>query len=164
MELVKGKIVGGLNFAVNPAIVVDWKEGGRVFKLELRSNNAGRFLHCSGVEGGWKTLARKLRSIGVVPAKISSKLPQGNGVSADEAPDLGTLSLWSLGCCSIEGKRLTLDWWSPKVGCLKEGALVKETWVRVLGLPLHLRGMEFFKRVGDACGGFVGVEVPTAEK
>lgn len=84
-----------MNFAVNPAIVVDWKEGGRVFKLELRSNNAGRFLHCSvlsskgkkfssiflegqGVEGGWKTLARKLRSIGVVPAKISSKLPQGN--------------------------------------------------------------------------------------
>ena len=50
------------------------------------------------------------------------------------------------------------------MGCLKEGALVKETWVRVLGLPLHLRGMEFFKRVGDACGGVVGVEVPTAEK
>lgn len=50
------------------------------------------------------------------------------------------------------------------MGCLKEGALVKETWVRVLGLPLHLRGMEFFKRVGDACRGFAGVEVPTAEK
>ena len=76
-------------------VSLDWKEGGRVFKLELQSNNAGRFLHCSvlsskgkkfssiflegqGVEGGWKTLARKLRSIGVVPAKISSKLPQGN--------------------------------------------------------------------------------------
>ena len=28
-------------------IRLEWKEGGRVFKLELRSNNVGRFLQCS---------------------------------------------------------------------------------------------------------------------
>ncbi|RVX17754.1 putative PKHD-type hydroxylase [Vitis vinifera] len=46
----------------------EWKEGGRVFKLELRNNNAG----------GWKILASKLRNIGVVPAHSPLKLPQGD--------------------------------------------------------------------------------------
>lgn len=65
---------------------------GKVFKLELRSNNVGRLLQCSvlsfegkrfsliflegrGVGVGWKTLVRKLRSIGVVLAKFSLQLP-----------------------------------------------------------------------------------------
>ena len=63
-----------------------WNEGGRSYKLELRScsNKTGRFLLCSAVcieekrfslvflegkapQGDWKILASNLRSIGVVP-------------------------------------------------------------------------------------------------
>lgn len=37
-------------------------------------------------------------------------------------------------------------------------------WVRVLGLLEHLRGKEFFKRVGDACGGFMMVDIEVEER
>lgn len=43
---------------------MDWKEVGRVFKLELCSNRASCFLHCSvsvrGVLGRWKTMESEL--------------------------------------------------------------------------------------------------------
>lgn len=110
-ELIKGKIVRliekrGCGFSNlvqegvelccesynSEPISLKWKEGGRVFKLELRSNNVGKLLQCSvlssegkrfsliflegrGVGVGWKTLVRKLRSIGVVLAKFSLQLP-----------------------------------------------------------------------------------------
>ena len=62
-----------------------WEEGGRKYRLERRSNEAGRFLLCSvrdleakrfslifpegkGLIGGWNILAEKLREIGVVPS------------------------------------------------------------------------------------------------
>ena len=61
-------------------------------------------------------------------------------------------------------KRLKLDWWSPKAGCFKEGAFAKETWVRVIVLPMHLWGKDFLKRVGDSYGGFVVVDVDTVER
>ena len=61
-----------------------WKEGGRRFKLECRSNGAGRFLFCSvvteeakrfllifpkerGFQRGWSMLVKKLRVLGVLP-------------------------------------------------------------------------------------------------
>ena len=56
-----------------------------------------------------------------------------------------------LGCCFFKGKSLKLDWWSPEVGCFKEGASAKEIWVRMIGLSVHLWRKDFFKRVGDAC-------------
>lgn len=44
--------------------------------------------------------------------------------------------------CSINGKSVKLDWWSPEARCLKERVSASETWVRVVGLPAHLWGME----------------------
>ncbi|KAL6345756.1 hypothetical protein AAG906_017501 [Vitis piasezkii] len=61
-----------------------WEEEGRKYRLERRSNEAGRFLLCSirdleakrfclifpegkGLSGGWNILAKKLREVGVVP-------------------------------------------------------------------------------------------------
>ena len=44
-----------------------------------------------------------------------------------------------------------------EVGCLRKGGSLKELWVRVLGLPLHLWGREVFKKLGDCCGGFVAM-------
>ncbi|RVW43418.1 Protein SPIRAL1-like 1 [Vitis vinifera] len=60
-----------------------WEDGGRKFRLECRTNDAGRFLLCSMVDseakrhclvfpegkgflGGWALLAEKLRSIGIL--------------------------------------------------------------------------------------------------
>lgn len=50
------------------------------------------------------------------------------------------------------------------VGCFRENACVDEVWVRVLGLLTHLRGKDFFKRLGNAFGGFVMVDLETKEK
>ena len=63
-----------------------WEEQGRKYRLERRSNEAGRFLLCSirdleakrfclifpegkGLSGGWNILAKKLREVGVVPLR-----------------------------------------------------------------------------------------------
>ena len=35
--------------------------------------------------------------------------------------------------------------------------------MRIPGLPLQFWSMEFFKKVGDACGGFVAVDEETKE-
>ncbi|RVW99443.1 hypothetical protein CK203_038471 [Vitis vinifera] len=95
LELVESKLksmipkLHTLSTKMSKLASLERKEGGRVFKLELRSNNAGRFLQYSilsskgkrfslifpegrGVEWVWKTLASKWRTIGVVPANNSS--------------------------------------------------------------------------------------------
>ena len=68
-----------------------WSEGNRGYSLELRRNNAGRFLFCvvrdaenkrfslafpkgRGLVGGWKVLASKLRSLGVSPLQWKGAL------------------------------------------------------------------------------------------
>ena len=71
--------------------------------------------------------------------------------------------VWRMGCCSFDGKKLHLDWWSPEVDCFKEGVFANKIWVRVIGLLVHLWGKDFFKREGDACGGFVAVDVDARE-
>ena len=48
------------------------------------------------------------------------------------------------------------------MGCTWKESLVKEVWVRVVGLPLHLWSREVFKRIGECCWGFVAVDVETA--
>ena len=64
---------------------MSWKEGGRKFKMERRSNGAGRFLFCLVLTkevkrfsliflerrshlGGWSIMAEKLCSLGIVPS------------------------------------------------------------------------------------------------
>ncbi|WKA01617.1 hypothetical protein VitviT2T_019888 [Vitis vinifera] len=53
----------------------------------------------------------------------------------------------------VLGNVLLLERWHPKVGCFSNGAFANETWVRVVGLPLHLWNREVFKLIGDGCGG-----------
>ena len=36
--------------------------------------------------------------------------------------------------------------------------------MRLLWLPLHLWGEEFFTRLGDACGGFIAVDAETRQR
>ena len=54
---------------------------------------------------------------------------------------------------------MQLDWWKPDVGCLRV-----EHCVRVLGLPLHLWGEEFFKKFSDVCRGFLAVDEEMRER
>ena len=57
---------------------------------------------------------------------------------------------------------LHLERWHPEVGCLHKGGSLKELWVRVLGLPLHLWGWDVFKKLGGCCGGFFTMDEDTA--
>ena len=61
------------------------------------------------------------------------------------------------------GKPFFLDRWNPFVGCFREGVQANKAWVRILGLPLFLWDKSFFKQVGDACDGFLGVDEETFE-
>lgn len=56
---------------------------------------------------------------------------------------------------------LFLKRWGPKVGCISNMEEVKEIWVRLVGLPLHLWSKEVLKRIGDRCGGFRTVDEAT---
>ena len=55
-------------------------------------------------------------------------------------------------------KNVLLEKWSPELGCFHREAYAKEAWVRVVGLPLHLRSREVFKKIGDECGGSLLVD------
>ena len=39
-------------------------------------------------------------------------------------------------CHGFEGRLFALEKWGPEVGCLKAGRVMKDCWVRVVGLPL----------------------------
>ena len=65
---------------------------------------------------------------------------------------------------SFKGGRIQLDWWSPETGCIRSRGVVRETWIRVVGLPLHLWTPEILRKIGDACGGFVTEDKRTEMK
>lgn len=59
------------------------------------------------------------------------------------------------------GEPLYLDRWHP-LGCSsKNFKRPKMIWIRVMGIPLHLWGLEVFQAIGDRCGGFVRVDEAT---
>ena len=62
--------------------------------------------------------------------------------------------VFEVGRRSFGGSSLHFEWWNPKSGCVKRKEVVKEAWIRVVGLPLHLRKNEIFKRIIDSCGVF----------
>lgn len=69
-----------------------------------------------------------------------------------------------LGVKWFNGKSLFLEWWNPSIGCLKEDRDGSEDWVRIMGLPLHLWGKAFPKRLREACGSFVAVDEDTTKR
>ena len=56
---------------------------------------------------------------------------------------------------------LHLERWDPKVGCSQSCEQLKDVWVRVMGLPLHLWSRKVLKKIGDYCGGFVTMDEST---
>ena len=59
---------------------------------------------------------------------------------------------------SMGGVQLGLERWSLRSGCLEEGELRNEVWVRILGLPISLWVPSVLRRVGDVCGGFLAID------
>lgn len=54
-----------------------------------------------------------------------------------------------------------LQWWSPTVGAVQSWVSINQSWIRLVGLPLHLWSQNVFKAVGDLCGGWVKEEEET---
>ncbi|KAG5599567.1 hypothetical protein H5410_030937 [Solanum commersonii] len=54
-----------------------------------------------------------------------------------------------------------LIWWNPLVATVEERSTGKSTWVKILGLPLHLWSQKIFKAIGNLCGGWVETEEET---
>ncbi|RVW30268.1 hypothetical protein CK203_098811 [Vitis vinifera] len=90
-------------------------------------------------------------------------------IENEAAHDLRVVEIWAnthwsfsgQGSRCLNGVRLSLDWWAPTVGCSRREFQRDVSWVRIPGLPLQFWSMEFFKMVGDACGGFVDVDEET---
>ncbi|RVW40550.1 hypothetical protein CK203_081475 [Vitis vinifera] len=111
-----------------------WNEGGRSYKLELRScsNKTGRLLLCSavcieekspcvlafgGVKGAGQALGGKNRG-GIKQLGVSQE------VSSGEVGWFFKL-VASFGHAEF-GRRMKLEWWEPDAGYFKEGACVGE--------------------------------------
>ncbi|KAI7989360.1 hypothetical protein LOK49_LG13G00570 [Camellia lanceoleosa] len=58
---------------------------------------------------------------------------------------------------TVEGRELFLEWWSPLAFCTpaKTSRPEKSVWIRLSGLPIHLRGEAVYRFIGDRCGGFM---------
>ncbi|KAG5616845.1 hypothetical protein H5410_016669 [Solanum commersonii] len=57
--------------------------------------------------------------------------------------------------------KIKLEWWNPYVGCEPTTYKPKSTWIRVMGLPMHLWTNETFKEIGELCGGWLMTEEET---
>lgn len=44
------------------------------------------------------------------------------------------------------------------VGTMPKNKRIEHTWIRLLGLPLHLRSPKVFREVGEVCGGWLETE------
>ncbi|KAF3635734.1 hypothetical protein FXO37_25838 [Capsicum annuum] len=54
-----------------------------------------------------------------------------------------------------------LQWWTSLIGCISAQHKRESTWIRAMGLPLHLWFNETFQEIGDRCGGWLRIEEET---
>ena len=64
-----------------------------------------------------------------------------------------------LGKRSFQGRNFFLECWGFEARCSKK--LLRERWVRVVGLLLHMWKTEVFQKIGDCCGGFIRIDEDT---
>ncbi|RVW45647.1 hypothetical protein CK203_111696 [Vitis vinifera] len=121
-------------------------------------------------KGDWGTLASKLHSLGArsfsTPVEHSGFVEEKR-MMEDKMGVLEREAHWNL-CLVGKLERVSNleSWvpelmnglteggmWNPEVGCLRNGEMVRDEWVRLVGLPLWCK--ELFKRLGDSCGGFI---------
>ncbi|RVW38810.1 hypothetical protein CK203_074155 [Vitis vinifera] len=68
------------------------------------------------------------------------------------------------GVRAVGGIQLGLELWSSSFGCFAEDGDRKEAWVRILGRPISLWVPSVLRRVGEECGGFLGIDPLTERK
>lgn len=61
----------------------------------------------------------------------------------------------------VGGFQLGLEQWSPMTGCLEEGEIRNEAWVKIVGLPILLWDPIILRRVGEECGDFLEIDPQT---
>ncbi|KAG5568655.1 hypothetical protein H5410_064335 [Solanum commersonii] len=54
-----------------------------------------------------------------------------------------------------------LEWWNPLIGSIPNSLTCKETWIRVVGIPLHCGLRKSSKNLEKACGGRIAIEEET---
>ena len=72
--------------------------------------------------------------------------------------------VFEVGKRSFRGSSLQLEWWNPESSCVKRKETVKEAWLQVVDLPLHLWTNEIFVRIRDSCEGFLAMDKETTLK
>ncbi|OIS97373.1 hypothetical protein A4A49_12587 [Nicotiana attenuata] len=60
--------------------------------------------------------------------------------------------------------KMTLDWWNHFVGCISNSHYMETTWIRDLGIPLHLWSQKIFSEVENLCDGWISTEEETCLK
>ncbi|CAN1180877.1 hypothetical protein LINPERHAP2_LOCUS35020, partial [Linum perenne] len=106
---------------------------------------------------GWPSLSRKIREfLDISSSKTlvcSDNLWLLNVSSRTVALRIMALKRWKFKDWSI-----LMDTWTETAGrsqCLEKS---NEAWVVVRGIPLHLRSMELFRKIGEFCDGFICAE------
>ncbi|KAF3652347.1 hypothetical protein FXO37_17559 [Capsicum annuum] len=60
-----------------------------------------------------------------------------------------------------KGIKIKLEWWNPCAGCEPTTYKPKSTWIRAMGLPMHLWTDDIFHEIGELCGGLPVTEEET---
>lgn len=62
------------------------------------------------------------------------------------------------------GRRLSLEWWSPVTGTDLGRRRSNQNWVKAFAIPIHAWSLDTFRTIGDLCGGFVGIDEDTKHR
>ncbi|WMV19344.1 hypothetical protein MTR67_012729, partial [Solanum verrucosum] len=83
------------------------------------------------------------------------------GMFLFEFPNINMAEQTLQGQWNWKNHRFNLEWWNPMVGCLPKNTLKMETWIRIVGIPLHLWSGRVFQEIENLCGGWVATEEET---
>ncbi|KAF3673295.1 hypothetical protein FXO37_07072 [Capsicum annuum] len=62
------------------------------------------------------------------------------------------------------GRRLTIEWWSPVAGTQLATPKSAYRWIRAFGIPLNAWSEKTMKFIGDSCGGYVDTDKDTKKR
>nr|CAN67219.1 hypothetical protein VITISV_037167 [Vitis vinifera] len=141
-------------------------------KEEEIQNNVCRLKHCLIVKWNPKSAREEeLASLGWTAAKTwglkgrlgLARMGKGCALLEFEMAEEAKRVL-AAGVRAVGGIQLGLEMWSPSYGCCTEDKERNDAWVRILGLPISLWVPSVLRRVGEECGGFLGVDPLTEKK
>ena len=141
-------------------------------KEEEIQNNVCSLKHCLIVKRNPKSAREEeLASLGWTTAKTwglkgrlgLARMGKGCALLEFEMAEEAKRVL-AAGVRAVGGIQLGLEMWSPSYGCCTEDKEGNVAWVRILGLPISLWVPSVLRRVGEECGGFLGVDPLTEKK